>query len=489
MAKGKVDISENVAQLAQQFVRETDVERLKEIAVALSKPGATRQAVSIMGFSDRLKQLVSDANAGSDDDRIRAIAVLGRLRQQAQKALDRPIREWLSKSMNALPSVSGILTDPADRFYFAKTLTILNFEGRDSYIAEFIVNEGSAKTQARSQAVIALLQSTAALADAFDLLSQALRSRRPDTRDPSETRARILIRILEASGEAFKWTDPYVSPLAGPAFAKLLVGGLGTEPIADRSTRIELASRALEVLTAFVRPNFSLVREPSSFDALRVIHKLFSPARWPLQTEQARAPVIKLLREAIVLLAQAGVTDNRLVELLTIATDAHASRAVLRTLAEETHGISNAVKHWLETGQAPSQFSSSEAVGETILEMADREIARAFREAVQLRINVDRISEMLLESVGQSPMLVDATKLLLRRIDELVRYSEQVASIRSMEVKFHVGDIVEFSPEEHEPERSLLGSRLVRIVGPQIIRRVEGRTPRIVLKALVVPEQ
>ncbi|HEX5279664.1 MAG TPA: hypothetical protein VFW28_06270 [Micropepsaceae bacterium] len=480
--------SQNIAGLAETFANETDLDQLKEVAIALSKPGAITKAAALPRFRNRILQLVDEAQKGAASQRIKAIPILWRLRQQA-KSLDRTITDALSAPMNSLASATGTLSDPTDRLYFAQALTLLNFSGRDRYIADFVVAEGQAKTHARLPATIALIRATPSLTETFALLRDALRNSPSETQNPSETRARKLIRILESIGEALRRTDPHVDDAVGPAYAALLQTALGGEQALERGTRVELTCRGFETLIAFIRPNFSLVREAHSFDGIRVLHRLFAPSRWPAETDDARQPAVKLLREAIILLAQAGVTDSRLVELLTLTTDAHASRAVLRTLADEARGISNEVRHWLETGQLPAQFSASDGVQETILEQADKEIARAFRETMQIKLARDRIGDNLLDVVRQSEMLSLATKLLFHRIDDLAQHCQAVASIRNMESNLHAGDIVEYSPEEHESDQPILGSRLVRVASPQIVRRVEGRALRVVLKALVVPNE
>src|SRR5262249_49876045 len=70
------------------------------------------------------------------------------------------------------------------------------------------------------------------------------------------------------------------------------------------------------------------------------------------------------------------------------------------------------------------------------------------------------------------------------RLNERLRL---ISSRRSLKMRGEVGDVVEFSPAEHEQTPETLGSRLVRIRSPLIERSSTGLAPTIVLKAQVDP--
>lgn len=479
----------DVIALVTEFSASGELDRLKEIAIELSKPGATTKAVAMPEFDRGLAHLLELARTGSPEIRLRALAILGRLRAQA-RTLDKRLTVELSAEMTPLTAPATVLLDALDRSYFARVLKIVRFEGRDRYLSDFIAGEGQTKTDARSLAAVALLEGTQSLTAAFEMLGRSLRDQVHSTQDPDTSRARKLIRTLEAISGTLRQLDPPVDHEVGPAYARFITAALGAADIGDQAVRIEVCQQAFDVLLAFVRPNFSLVRDIETFDVVRVLHRLFSPARWPQETDEIRARVVKLLRETITLLAQAGVTDKRLTDLLIVVTDRQIAKLTLQSIGNDAPGISNEIRHWLETGRPPLSMDTADAMGETILESADRDIAQAFRDSLQLKSIKERVQDDLLEAGARDTKTVgETTRMLLDRIEQLDRRLHSLALGRGMEARLFVGDIVEFSPEDHEANQPLMGSRLVRVIAPQIVRKLPGRAPRIILKAQVVPNE
>lgn len=471
--------------LIAAFAAEENIDRLKDIAIALSKPGATNKAAGSPEFKDSLLRVVNFAIRDDGITQLKALSLLGRLRQQA-KSLSGFFNEALESKLHRLNAPASELSDPLDRTHLAQMLQVVAFPEKGHYLANFIASEPPVKTDARQIATNALLQTLPNASNAFEMLGDELARRKIETADPHTTKARLLSRTLEAIFQAVSTIDVSVDPTIGETYARFIDRALSPKGPIEGPARDELGQNILTTLAGFIRPHFSLIREPHTFEAVRTAHKLFYPARWPKKTEKPRQTIALLLREAIKLIAQMGITDSRLKDTLVLVTDQHAAKNILREIAGETSGLSNDIIHWLETGQSIKKLEAEHSVAENILDTVDRDLARCFRDALALSLLKERISSNL--STSLEPELANQVQDLMTRIDRLVRDCEVVAAERGMQTRLHVGDIVEYSAQEHELEAPIAGSRMVRVASPAVVRAQEGSQPRIILKAEVFPD-
>jgi len=472
--------------LATEFAASNDLDRLREITIALARPGVTNKAWSFSAFQTGVRTLIERSASTDGEDRLKTLALLARLMTQPSKAVQHAIRSGLGHPAPALLALPSLLSDPQDREYLAQAVRLAAIPNRAEYLAVFSASEGQYLSGARKQATIGLIEEAPSLTAAFDLLGQELRVQEFDTQDVGSSRARRLVRTLEAILNALRVTDPVVEADVGPAFGRLLTAGLGGSPIKERSVAIEVAVAALDVLTAFVRPNFSLARDPQVFDGVAVLRRLFAPARWPDETLASRKALAGVLREAIALLAQAGITDNKLRHTIILLLEDHLAEVTLRELADRSPGLTQEVRHWLARGRAIRTLEGSEATAETLLEAVDRDIAEAFREAAGLRETWEHVKDDLADAVRDAPpYLKQAVDRVGSRLDRLARRVALVASKREMELTDEVGEAVEYSPVDHEADHPLAGVRVVRIIAPKVTRRARSGPPQIVLKSRV----
>ena len=477
----------NLDTLVDSFSDEPDLSRLREIAIGLSKPGATTKAAKSPRFMQRVAGLVAEARNSESNERLQALVILGRLRQQA-KAIAARVDGAMSEPAPPLMKSPSELTDPLDRAYLARILDLIRFDGRARYLADFVASEPLVQTDARALAMFALLRAAPTLSISFQLLDQSMREQTFETKEPATSKARLVLRVIEGMRNSLKEVDVSVDQEAGTAYAQFLARNLPPVVEIDRSVATELAVQILYLLIEFVRPNFSLMRLPETFDAVGVANRLFSPASWPATTETARAALAKMISEAITLLAQAGVTDQRLRRILVILYDEQRAQAILKKIAHDAPGINNEVRHWLETGRSVEQLAALASVEESLLTGIDREIARTFRDASLLISVKNRLTEDLLYSIGSQPSLREGAELLFSRIDTVYRDSSVLAASREFELRDNIGDVVEYSPNDHEADNPMSGKRFVTIRAPRVVRVQGGRAPRIVLKASVVEE-
>src|SRR5207253_602649 len=107
----------------------------KQIAIALSKPGATTKAASSAQFRERVKGLILQASTANGTDQLKALSLLGRLAQQARgaKGLANDIRRDLQNSIEEVIGPASDLEDPLDRNYLAQTLRDVSFSNKQKY--------------------------------------------------------------------------------------------------------------------------------------------------------------------------------------------------------------------------------------------------------------------------------------------------------------------------------------------------------------------
>lgn len=474
------DLIENTRMLA----RAGSPAEMLRAAVALSKPGATSKAAAQPEFRDGLERLLTWVREGRGADRLLALAVIARLRKQQNKPFAESFERALLQPVAPFETPPGDLDDPKDRDYLAQGLLLVRFENQDLYLADFVAGEGQTKTDARDAAALALVVLSPSLTGVFRYLADALRRQKHDTQDPATSRVRRLTRVLEALHSALRMTDPAVGPETGSAYAALVQAGLDSN--AERPASIDVVGIALALLLAWVRPNFSVTREPETFAAVYELRKLFLPARWPDETRDSLRSVGGLVRESMSMLAEAGVADDRLRATLIAIVDEPVAAGMLKTLAREKPGIPNDVRHWLETGRAMKPAQGGEALGETVLATVDRDIAEAFREGTTLSRDLASVHEDLTDGLRLSaPSMAHAFEDIVSRIQRLSRRLEALGSKRGFSLEGEVGASVEYSPTDHVSDHPIAGTRFVRIVSPMVVRRHEGGAPQLVVKAKV----
>lgn len=469
--------------LAQALAKASSPAAMRGAAIELSKPGLTSRAAKHPAFGTALSRLLDWVQGGEELDRLHALTVLARLRRQ-NRGLPSDFEQELLRPISPLLAPPTALDDPKEREYLAQGLGLIRFEGQARFLAEFVAGEGQTQTEARLTAASGLLQVSTSLSEAFNELADALVRQVHDTQDPVTSRSRRLLRVLEALQSALRTEDPPVGPEPGEAFARLLKTSLSDR--AERAVSIDATNVAIAVLLAWVRPNFSAALSPRTFDGIAQLRRLFLPARWPDETRHSREALGRLMREAIALLAQAGVTDQKLRDSLVLLLDEPVAAGMLRSVAKESPGIPNEVRHWLETGHAVVAAESGAAVAESVLEMIDRDLAEAFRESQAASVTLSTIKGELEEAVALSqPALAAGSAELFGRVGRLVRRLEAIAAKRGFELQGAIGETVEYAPSDHASDHPIAGTRNVRLLSPMVVRRTATGAPQVILKGKV----
>lgn len=471
-------------QFSQRLADAVGPEEIRSVVIALSKPGYTSRASKHPGYPNLLDRLLKLARDAAPADRLVAIAVLARLRRQQNRPFDRRFEDRLGETMSPLDAEPRVLDDPKEREYLAQGLRLVSFDGLDDYLANFIVGEAQNRSDARDTATQVLLERSGDLDVVFRAITPHVRRQPLETQDPATSRLRRSVRVLEALRSALRQAEPRVSEATGSLYAGLLSAGF--DPSAERSVSIEAANIALDLLLAWLRPNFSIALDPSAFEAVRVLRRQFAPARWPDETIGARRSVARLIREATTLLAQSGVTDDGLRKALAMVLEEDDAASMLRAIAREQAGLSNNVRYWLETGRAPSEHRGGGAVAESVLDTIDRDLAEAYRDSEAAIALVEGLSDGLGEAVAlANPSLADGYGELVGAIARLTRRIEAVAAKREFRLAGDPGSIVDYAPSDHVADRPIAGARKVRLMSPMVVRRTGAGAPQVIAKGKV----
>jgi hypothetical protein len=477
----------NIAGLVEALADPINLDRVQEAAVLLSKGGANSKAMSLPRYGDALNGLLEVTRTGDERDRMVALAVLGRLRKQQRKPFDAAFAKRLMEPMRPLALLPRELPDPKVRDYLAQALRLVRFEGQSSYLAEFVASESANVSLARNVAAEVLVDLANDLGVAFEHLGEALKRQPHETKDQATSRAIRLTRTLEALLKPVRLGDEAAGRETGKQYAAFLRDALGSSGDAERPNRIAVANAALELLDAWVRPHFSLSRHSETFAAVDAVRRLFLPARWPDETATVRIGLGRLVREAILILAETGVTDEGLRRVLFDLVEDHRAKAILRQMAASAEGLPNHVRHWLETGKAIQEVENVAALGETVLGEIDVDLAEAFRDAAVSTGMIGRAQSDLQEVLEEhAPALASELMSILSFVNRLGRRLESIAAKRGFELRGEVGATVEYAPVDHQSDQPIAGVRIVRMVLPRVVRR-SGEMDRTVLKARVTP--
>jgi hypothetical protein len=391
----------------------------------------------------------------------------------------------LADSNLEIPNIQ-ILMDAKERYYLAIAISLAPERISPSYLAQAIVEEDAGEA-ARQVLIATLLDQVPDLAAAFDHLGVCAEALSTDTKDASATRARRLVRIAAKLRPAIAVRDLPAGEELGPNLAKF-VRALIRRDLSVRPLRSSATEAALGLLYELVRARFSLVSSPETFEVVDVLRTQLGIQAWPTELDQAVQRIASQILEGIELLARQGVTDSRIRSLVIRLLGPEAGGARLRKIAEARPGLSPQIATWLATGRAPTRAPEDRLAAESILLEFDAVVGSMMRELVTLRMAVARLQDEITPQIeALDPESLAISRAIVSGVQKLDERLRLISSRRSLKMRGEVGDIVEFSPNEHEQTSKTLGSRLVRIGSPLIERSSTGLSSTVILKADVDP--
>lgn len=438
---------------------------------SLAQNKTLQQASRTELFTTGLHRLAQVTTASDPKQRLHALSALGRIWSSLKP--QRPaVEATLSRSEIAEPAALATLPEPDDRAYAALACRYVLASWARQYLATAAAGEDAAEN-VRADCLDSLLTITGDLRDTFALLRGRLAALSFVTERPSDSMGRRVRRLLLSVHRTVPSHTTITAEAAGRELAALLydsfrtVGTPSHEPL-----KKEIAVAAAQIVHDIVRVRFSQATDPATYEVLDVLYRWFRPHAWEELADAVPAlrAVADDILEAVRLLARAGVTDARMRASLVLAVGSEErARVRLKTVAETAPGITLEVRDWL-TGTESTPVL--DAVEESGLRSLDQVIA-------DLLVRRNDIERLATATTGEG----SDDRALVRTLADSFMH---MANARGLELQYVIGDVVEYSPLDHEliggPRH---GVRRVRVVQPQVrAREVTGRF-RVVRKALV----
>ncbi|HEV2745908.1 MAG TPA: hypothetical protein VGW34_01250 [Allosphingosinicella sp.] len=383
------------------------------------------------------------------------------------------------------PEELSRLRDPNDRRYAAEALADLAGSWLSDYAAQALVQEESGE-RARAALAAALFARAAELNASLRLVARAMGHLNITSKDPGTSRARRLVRVLEALGAGVVDIDPPVKEGIGPEVSRLFESAVRHDSIGDPVAAAELAGAILGFIRMLVRFHGTLAADADTFAAVRRLRRLFRSTEWPDQVKPEADALARAVREALLFLARQGIADDRLRKVHHELVGEIPTAMLLKQAVGEGHGIPGSLAGWLVSGRLPKTTSSRGALEASILEAIDVDLARAFREVGEIAAQLSVAEEELLDAAQDvSRALREQAEGMFRRIRRVLRHLEAAADKRGFRLRGQPGDVVEFSANEHETADGRPASRAVRLRN-KIVERTRGENSiDVVLKAEV----
>ena len=474
----------------ETFATAATVDECARAINSLIKQKKLHSAAKSPAFQAGLQKLAAFASGNnSERDRLLAVAILARI-GRIVKPVHKQMNQLLSKAFaEPLPPLD-LLDDPDDRFAVISAWRFAPAEWWAAYLATAAVEQENTAERMRSESIQGLLALASDLVSAIGQLRAALLRLRFDTADPATSTGRRLHRILSTLRTFYSQEPIEPGQNAGVVFAKWVNETFrSVGPPTDSETRTEVAEEAARIVHELVRARFSLATSPSTYAVIDTLHSWYKPYEWASLAE--KSPALSLLRadisEALRLLIQAGITDDRLFEkLVQTVESSKKAREIARKLAEEAPGLPEPVRRWL-LGSTP--LKESPLATESQQRSVDEIVADLLIDTLRLSEMAEAAErEILPEMAVVAPRLADPLAAFVRQCQRTLNDLKYVAEKRSLRVRGNTGEEVDFSPLEHEMlGGSQPGVRRVRIVRPVVEAASADGVARIVRKGLVEP--
>jgi hypothetical protein len=460
--------SDSKRAIALREFREGTPTRQISALIELTRAKQIHEASKSPEFAEGLGRLLKTARDGQPEDRSLAVAAVERAIATI-KSLNKSHRASLSESLASPLSPAQSLDDVDNRRYVVMAVRHSGQSWGVAWLANAAACEESSEPS-REEAIRGLF-SLPSVADALAALGRSVGAIQFDTERPADSMARRLRRLLLAVAKV--WMESGLEPGVGCGrqLSNLVETGTKRAGLSKDTTLLrELTAAVGGCVQALMRARFSSALDSGTYEALEMARGWFAPHDWAGVAEQTPelAVVARDLREAIALLARAGVTDDRLMRALTITLGSEtAARSAASRLVDTTPGLTEDVRRWLLGTRVRRTSDLAE-------EHSDRSLD-------------EYIADLLLESthMNMSDSSPDSASLT-GHIAVLTQTIRMMADVRGLTVSGNAGEIVEYSALDHQSVDDLpAGIRHVRVLEPAVTTSTEPR--RVVRKALVEP--
>jgi hypothetical protein len=422
------------------------------------------------------------------DDRLRLVAIAESIR------LAQVIKRWLPDVTTALepafadelPALS-LLQDADDRLNVARACALFDRTWLPDYLARSVADEEQGE-KARTELIGALLARSHSLTDALLTLAQPFVKVKPATESPGDSLAKRLTRTLSSLRAALVESDLEAGADPGQALNSLVTGPLNaTGKPQDDKAKTEFTREVLLTVHDIVRTRFSVVAEPTMYQAVSYCRRLFSGSGWPDDLARPLERLVTDVTEALLLLGRQGKRNQPLREQLDVLCKyPERARVIAKNLAARHPELDEDVRVWLETGRARPERDLRAAAVEVEASSADAAIGLALEAARLARHAGEGMRGQLLSGLEIfEPSLVSPTQGLLDRVKQAAVQMEQVAALRSVQLFGTPGEEVEVSPKFFEVVGDSPRARMV-VRQPAVVRmRGDGAVGDVLLRGIV----
>ena len=430
-----------------------------------------------------LRSMLAEVEYGQSSIRLRCLARLWHM--TAQAPLNRLRKEFTDRLSPLSSDFEPLITldDPNDRRYAAEALDQLAGPWLKSYAANSIVEE-EAGERARAAMAIALLRHSEDLNEAISLLALEGRKLTISSKDPTASRVRRLIRIIEALMPAIIEIDPDVSEGIGRSVSDLVSNFLRYDRPTDPSVANDVAISVFRMARTIIRFHGTLAAEAGTFDFVPTVRKLFAGTEWPSELRNEIGGLARTVREALMFLAGKSVAADDLRRVhIALLGEAEARLILKKEVAAET-GLTPEIASWLLSGRLNRPVLDSVALEGTILTQLDEDLARAYLEVVGLLPQIDMVeTDLVAEARMISPAFGDSAERVFAKTKRIFRRIRNIADKRELRLAGHPGELTAFSPREHQTVDGLPATRTVRVRTQRVERVRPNGTIDVIVKS------
>lgn len=453
----------------------------------LAKKGDEDLAKAVRAGRDQLlRAAVEEHRPGY---RLLAIAEAMRMRQVADKDGKRDIERALAPALvDELPEMS-LLTRADDRANAARACLLVRQPWVAGYMAAAVADEDSGEI-GRELMIVDLVERLPTLSATVHLLASAFERRLPSTEVPGDTVGRRLTRTLTKLRLAIVQSEREPGEDLGRALTGLVIDAFSRsgKPQEDK-VKSELSRELVLTVHDAVRTRFSLVTDPTMYEAVRYCRRLFAGGNWPgdPKLEDALSRLIADVSEALLLLGRQGAPNQDLrAQLDVLCNYPERARGISRELAARHQELPEQVREWLDTGRMPSAEKASEAAIELAASNADASIGLALRAVREMQDALESVQERLIASLEMyDPILAPSVEQFASSAKAGFAQVTQAAKLRRLELYGTPGEEVDFSAKFFDLVGQHPRQRMVVTV-PAIVRtRADGGVGDVILKGRV----
>ena len=454
---------------------------LRDLTARKALVGATKNST----FADGVALLGQRAASHLPEEAWSALAGLGLIASVAKQMsphIGKVVRAHVTLEPAAMPALSA-----DDRYYAVLATTYASGDWITLWAARLAVNEESAKNT-RELAIALVVSSAADMSAAMNALTSAFATLRVDTAEPGVTVGRRLRSVLSTLQDEWAKSGKEPGDQPGRSLTTLVeqtfcrFGEPNLTPL-----KIELARCVAALVHEVIRARFSHSMRTSTYEPIELISSWFRDGSWNevISASVEFARVEQDITEALRILVQSGITDNRILKNLALVAGSQRSSDIRHTLAHGLTGSPELALAWI-SGRA-SAVPVSASIQESGFRAVDSLLASFFLRVEALRAGSARLRSEIAPILAVKDVAAENSLLnFLDRMSDALHEFGAICKERQLRLFGIVGELVEFRPSLHEPtDRARIGCRHAIVIEPGVEAGSGGANARVVRKALV----